>query len=66
MFPFLLLFGVLVFAFGRKLGEELRNPHRHLAQHAIGGGRVRLGLACRSLLVIPFETYEVSLRICGK
>jgi uncharacterized protein len=24
MFPFLLLFGVLVFAFGRKLGEELR------------------------------------------
>jgi uncharacterized protein len=32
MFPFLLLFGVLVFAFGRKLGEELRrrmtvHPH---------------------------------------
>jgi uncharacterized membrane protein YfcA len=24
MFPFLLLFGVLLFAFGRKLGEELR------------------------------------------
>ena len=24
MFPFLLLFGVLVFAFSRKLGEELR------------------------------------------
>ena len=30
MFPFLLLFGVLVFAFGRKLGEELR---RRMAVH---------------------------------
>jgi len=32
IFPFLLLFGVLVFAFGRKLGEELRkriNIHPH-------------------------------------
>jgi uncharacterized membrane protein YfcA len=42
MFPFLLLFGVLVFAFGRKLGEELRKrmtiyPHSLPAvQFALG------------------------------
>jgi uncharacterized membrane protein YfcA len=42
IFPFLLLLGVLVFAFGRRLGEELRkriNIHPHalpMAQAALG------------------------------
>jgi hypothetical protein len=42
IFPFLLLFGVLVFAFGRKLGDELRkrmNVHPHalpIAQFFLG------------------------------
>ena len=34
IFPFLLLFGVLVFAFGRKLGEQLRK-RVHIHPHAL-------------------------------
>ena len=74
MFPFLLLFGVLVFAFGRKLGEELRrrmtvHPHTLPAvQFVLGiyggyfGGAVGvMMLAAWSVLTAaPINTMQAS------
>ena len=74
MFPFLLLFGVLVFVFGRKLGEELRkrmtiHPHTLPAvQFALGiyggyfGGAVGvMMLAAWSVLTAaPINTMQAT------
>jgi hypothetical protein len=74
MFPFLLLFGVLVFAFGRKLGDELRkrmtiHPHTLPAvQFALGiyggyfGGAVGvMMLAAWSVLTAaPINTMQAT------
>ena len=43
IFPFLLLFGVLVFAFGRKLGEELRK-RMTIHPHAMPAAQFVLGV----------------------
>jgi uncharacterized membrane protein YfcA len=43
IFPFLLLFGVLVFAFGRKLGETLRK-RVNIHPHALPGTQFVLGV----------------------